>query len=406
MTADLFWQTTPPTSWPSPPRRFSISALHEAESCPRRWALRHATYGGIGEGYPSKLSLGAVRGRVIHAALERIAIALDRAHAASMSDVVTVLIALGGISAVLERELAVVTGEVGDTARGHKHLAHTMEQVRRQLPNMRLTVQSALQRALRFPAGAIVLQRALPGKESAPLESGFHTEVRLAPPDMDWVGIADVIRLTGNECEIIDYKSGEESRSHEEQLRLYALLWARDHRLNPFGRLADHLTLIYPDGVREVQPPTRHDLDQMEMELRDRVREARSGLEEAPPAARVTPENCRFCDVKHLCADYWTEAGQQCVQEATPPSIRSLQVLVLEQRSPSFGIGTIDLDAYLEAGSRVLLNHTPPPPLNAGGRARLMDVRVDRDAEGTAVVQSLPFSEVYIVDGRPGEAMV
>lgn len=397
MTTDTFWRAVPPTSWPSAPRHFSVSALREAEACPRRWALKHATYYGI-DGYPSKLSPGSLRGLVVHAALERVADALDETSAASMADVVNVLTALGGISAVLEHALAAIIGTIDDTPRGRRHLAHTVDGVRRQLPTMRLTVQFTLQRALRFPRANLPTHQPQAGKEVAPLESGFHTEVRLAPPDMDWVGIADVIRLTGNECEIIDYKSGDESPSHEEQLRVYALLWARDRRLNPSGRLADQLTLIYPNAIHEVPSPTSRELDQMEIELRQRVRAARRDIEDRPPEARVTPENCRYCDVKHLCTKYWTAAGQRRIKERTAPSIRSVQALMVDQRSPTFGIGTIDHDAYLEAGTRVLINHLPPPSLESGRRIRLMDVRVDTDADGVAVIQSLAFSEAYVVD--------
>ena len=356
-------------------------------------------YNGIGDGYPSKLSPGSLRGRVVHAALERIATALDETPAASMSDVVKVLTRVGGISALLEHELAAVTSTIDDTPRSRRHLGHTVEQVRRQLPTMRLTVQFTLQRALRFPRGELPTHRPQAGEGPLPLPNGFHTEVRLAPPDMNWVGIADVIRLTGNECEIIDYKSGDESPAHEERLRLYALLWARDRRLNPSGRLADHLTLIYPNAIQDVDPPTPGELDHMEMDLRRRVRAAQTDIECRPPDARVTPENCRYCDVKHLCATYWTDAGQRRIREPAAPSIRSLQVFVVDQRSPTFGVGTIDHDAYLEAGTRVLINHLPPPQLHSGMRIRLMDVRVDTDAEGVAVVQGLAFSEVYVVDG-------
>jgi hypothetical protein len=74
---------------------------------------------------------------------------------------------------------------------------------------------------------------------------------------------------------------------------------------------------------------------------------------------------------------------------------------MVDQRSPSFGIGTVDHDAYLEAGSRVLVNHDGPPALGSGTRVRLMDVRVEADADGIAMVQSLAFSEAYAVDRWP-----
>jgi PD-(D/E)XK nuclease superfamily len=61
-----------PIHGPEPPHRFSHSSLAELERCPRRWWLERATYT-TGQGYPSIASAAALRGTVIHAALERFA---------------------------------------------------------------------------------------------------------------------------------------------------------------------------------------------------------------------------------------------------------------------------------------------------------------------------------------------
>jgi hypothetical protein len=43
-----------PSTWPQLPRWMSFSALLEIEACPRRWALKSATYPSVwnGRGYP------------------------------------------------------------------------------------------------------------------------------------------------------------------------------------------------------------------------------------------------------------------------------------------------------------------------------------------------------------------
>jgi hypothetical protein len=63
-----------PALWPEPPAWMSHSSLKEAELCPRRWALRRASYPKIWDkpGYPDMPSLPSLIGDVTHDALEKI----------------------------------------------------------------------------------------------------------------------------------------------------------------------------------------------------------------------------------------------------------------------------------------------------------------------------------------------
>src|SRR5687767_8106201 len=96
----LAWEVKPPSSWPAPPPRMSVSTLAAIEDCPRRWALGHASYPDVwtGLGYPPSVSEGALEGNVVHTAIERIVKALVAAGCSSVSDAsfVSTLLALGG----------------------------------------------------------------------------------------------------------------------------------------------------------------------------------------------------------------------------------------------------------------------------------------------------------------------
>src|SRR5699024_4734559 len=102
------------------------------------------------------------------------------------------------------------------------------------------------------------------------------------------------------------------------QLRLYALLWHRDRDLNPEQRLANRLSLIYPDGIEEVVPPSITELAQIESELGSRALAARDSLIDSPPEARVSREGCTLCSVRQSCSSFWEPANQALLATGTP----------------------------------------------------------------------------------------
>ena len=65
---------TVPTSWPPPPENMTVTAYEEINTCPRQWALSKADYPDLwqGQGYPPKLQVHAVKGSVVHLAVETI----------------------------------------------------------------------------------------------------------------------------------------------------------------------------------------------------------------------------------------------------------------------------------------------------------------------------------------------
>ena len=103
---------------PDPPSHWSYSGLKELETCPRRFALGHASYPDLwsGSGYPQVPHPAALFGQVVHDSLERIVKALVKAGCDSSNSAraVAVLRKLGGYSAVaigaLEARMAKLQG--------------------------------------------------------------------------------------------------------------------------------------------------------------------------------------------------------------------------------------------------------------------------------------------------------
>jgi len=295
--------------WPSPPDLWSFSSLDEAEACPRRWALRRATYPKLWKkhGYPPRPSVAGLRGEIIHRALERILIALVDAGCASVKDpaAVTVLRDLGGYSGLVEGLLDEQLAALEANPRIQDALPTFRRRLRAEVPDMRMRVQEMISRAeFQATTEKTGVGSAL-AAERLPLVPGSYPEVELRSSDLGFAGRVDLLWLSDRACSIIDYKTGDPSPKHADQLRTYALLWHRDSDLNPDKTPVGSLTASYPHKDEPVAPPTTAELEVLAVRLVDRAEAATASLEERPPAARPGPDICRYCDVRQLCPEYW-----------------------------------------------------------------------------------------------------
>jgi hypothetical protein len=399
---DDFWHVVSPILWPEPPKYFSYSGLNEIETCPRRWALSNATYGTSGTRYlyPKKPGLSALAGQVIHATLDDLVTAVGAAGCQTAEDAVDVLRSQGGISSAIEQHALSVVLSLEANPRMRPRAQELARALQRQTPEMREVVQGALGQVLFAQPTRLVAGGGGATGTRGVLGHGLHTEVKLAPARLEWIGWADAIRLTLHECEIIDYKSGAPSSSHTEQLRIYALLWARDETLNPAGRLADRLTLVYPGSVETSPGPSELELQEIERGLRARAQVCSDDLRGSPPAARVSPNACRYCDVKQLCNAYWTDEGQRAICELPPPPERSVQVVVTNCRADRVWDLMIEADAYLPAGTAAVGTAGDGITLPIGGRVRLIDIRVSENEAGPPLIAIGPRSEIFVLDGQ------
>jgi hypothetical protein len=385
------------------PTAVAVQPLGPIEACPRKWALGHAQYPDVwdGRGYPDRPAIGAIAGRVAHLAIEKITQVLDDGQPPTFEAAVGHLRALGGISQVIGLCTADELVRLRRNPRSRNRCDALAVELQRRIPDLRLIVQSALNRALEpTDLQAPPQKRTAHGRTA--LGYGYHPEVELLPANLNWVGYADAIRLTESACEIIDYKTGSPSPVHEEQLRIYALLWARDLTANPQHRLATRLAVVYSASTHEAVAPNPAELAALETALKARSEAARDAVAGPVPLANVAADQCRYCDVKHLCRDYWSARGQSELADVTPPRLRSIQGVLTGTRSEAVAEMTVELDPYLATGTAVIVTRLDHHRVTLGQRVRLIDVQVIEDPDtGSSIVALSALSEIYVV--APGE---
>lgn len=406
------WLVSSPSVWPKAPHWMSFSTLSELETCPRRWALSAADYPHVWEkcGYPRRPQISALEGTVVHLALEKISHALAKhgCHSLIEERAFSALKELGGYTVIIAECIDCALRPYEGNPRATPILDGARQQLTPRAPKFRTHIQRLLSRIRLVSRDGVALDAPAHGIEGSmhQLPHGSHAEVELQVPELGWHGVADLLTLTSSFCEIRDFKTGVSKPQHEFQLRLYALLWARDRNLNPSGRLADRLVLSYDESDVEVPVPREDELRFLEDEIRRRTAVVLSDLRLDPPDARPSQESCPYCSVRQLCEEYWKwHVRQEKGGEFPEGQFADLQVKISARHGPTSWDGIVESSSTINVGLPILLRTSNVPfDLRPGQRVRILNIHVDVsmeeciENEPTQVVATMGINtEMFIV---------
>jgi CRISPR/Cas system-associated exonuclease Cas4 (RecB family) len=258
-----------------------------------------------------------------------------------------------------------------------------LEALQSHMPQLREQVQVKL-RHLHFENSFLPTRRK---QDEAPSQTlhGSHSEVELRAHALRWVGVADYVAVFENDCEIVDFKNGDPDEEHKLQILIYALLWIRDQKLNPNRRIANKLTLSYESGTVDVPAPSENELNELERKIQTRTDFVRNGFSTLPPEARPSPNNCRFCDVRHLCSEYWKPQTEQQMAELASSSsdYADLEAKIISQQGMKCWKAVVVCSQALRPGAPILL------------RTSIFDNSLDE-----ALLSGTGNDRVRILDGR------
>lgn len=332
-----------PTAWPSLPELMSFSTLLDLEACPKRWALNGAQYPDIwpGSGYPRIPNLAALRGTIVHNVISLIAegFTLRSAGENPGPRVSQVLRNLGGFTLLIGNTIEAVLRQYSNNPRALPILKKIHEQLHAEIPELRLKSQELLARINFDRYENLGISENLLSSERAryPLSSGIYSELEIKSADLGWHGFVDLLTLSSDVCEIRDFKAGKEKGEHVFQLLTYALLWLKDCALNPLRRPVTRLIISYLKNDIEIPTPGQVDYSAIEASIKERTTRALMSIKSMPPKANAGVDNCSFCQVRHLCNEYWD--AQQKNTPIFPIDKQSqfidMQAIMISQRGPS-----------------------------------------------------------------------
>jgi hypothetical protein len=412
------WYARPPKARPSEPAWMSVSTLLNIEACPRRWSLSLSEYPDIWDrtGYPPKPYLATLAGQVIHEALELITKSLDQAGCSSTHDpqFVTVLRNLGGFTRIVETKIEQLASSLSVNPRAQNTLGQVAARMRAKLPELRTRLQMLIGK-LQIQSGERTTQKSkMRLAPRMPLSVGMHAEVELRADTLRWHGFVDLINLSEEACEIIDFKTGEPNQDHEFQAHVYNLLWSLDSDLNPTGRPVDRLLLSYFDNEVEITGLDESTLGSLEDELVNRTENALNLISQEPPQARPSFHNCRFCPVRQICDDYWIAATQrkitaEMIEQSSinqQTTCADFEVTLRERQSLTTWLGDVIVGATVSPGTSVYVQFSDTnisllKVLDIGKRLRLVEANLinqtdDQNSPEWCIILNT-MSEAYLV---------
>ena len=377
-----------PATWPEAPQWMSFSTLLELEACPRRWALKSGLYPDLWEqrGYPNNPNLFALEGIILHSAIEEIVSAFSENGCKSVQDENTfaTLQTLGGYTTVLRNSMQKTLRQFENNPRVLPILETISHALEMRMPELRSRLQRQISR-IELSAGLKQIVDHLPGDQvnaRYEIPYGSNSEVEVRAPELGWRGFIDLLTVTKESCEIRDFKTGIAKEVDELQLRVYALLWARDRSINPSSRLATRLVLSYADRNAEVQPLAVQSLDELEEELRNRTAKAFGRLKDNPPEAVPNIENCSYCSVRHLCNDYWKWHNREVLNLEIPESqIVDCEIILTTRHGTSSWDGLVMKEAGSSPIPVLLRIQNDRFDLEAGQRIRALNVQLNTKSE-------------------------
>jgi RecB family exonuclease len=364
--------------------------------------LSRADYGDLweGPGYPPRPALAALSGSVVHRCLELLLTTFQAHGCKSVNDpsAVAVIRGFGGYSklvdSVITEELAALEGNPRAT-----DLKTTLElQLVKEVPHMRKRVQLAISRA-QLVADPQDSGIRLGTAKRASITPGSHAEVDLRADELRLLGRADLITVSETGCTITDYKTGVPSDHHAEQLRLYGLLWSRDREVNPDQIPIERLVVSYATHDVVIDPPSDAELETLADQIGDRIAATEEQFAHRPPPANPDPEICEFCDVRHLCDDYWMTVRSPLEDE---PAVSSggfvdCEGEVARRNGPRSWV----LKLEGESNSALLRTPTERPGFAVGDYVRLLGVAAATVQEEDIlqyVLTMTSFSESFQLD--------
>jgi hypothetical protein len=389
-----FYELKEPTNWALAPTTFSFSSLQALKSCPRRWQFINSRWGEFVR-FPERPQPAAIEGQIIHESLDMLAKEVGRIGRPPIGS--------PQFSSALERckFWDFFTLEVNDwNARLKAHPRAGPRYVLRTKPRdlanqaVRLfreqyqSVGGNDQLAV-APKEVVSLEAATPGQSilSRLRACGALSELRLQHPSLPLIGVLDLVSVDASGfTTIVDFKTGLRRTAHEEQLRLYAMLWWRVTGDRPARVVIQYLDSTWKAALDE------SDLVDAEIAVEQEIRRANEELVRQPAPARVG-EDCLWCAVRPRCDDGWAWVNRAKRPTASGPRTSiSLQVTVTSDSTATGFLATQSEGSEVaivfdEAVGRTL------PPIRANSQIRIVDAAFR--AEGKEI-QISPWTEIYL----------
>jgi RecB family exonuclease len=250
------------------PERWSYSAATSFAECPRKWYLKQVRLAEFDGPLPQPLGKSALEGTLLHELLKCFSLAPT-------------------------------------DFRPRKQLRSLVEVQRdsyQQNPRVnidrlvqRVSIDSILNNFHRFHLRVNEVSPAFVGPKDRSKSRKFGAEVYVKDPESKLFGIIDYIDQDG----LTDFKTGEKSDDHDQQVLLYGALWKAQ-----WNEVPTQLSVMYAGDQNSVEfSPSL--LDEVLSQWRKRVHSYDTSISAETIPTNPSAELCARCSLRPMCPDYW-----------------------------------------------------------------------------------------------------
>ena len=374
-------------------RIWSASTLNEVEECPKRFALRRASFPEIWSraGFPNRISAAQVKGIVVHEVVSMIMNSVQNSSELAETSVMSFLKERGGylelLKIVLEKELL----SANSNPRAELMVESIKREILSDLSELRGQVQYFVKESInKLPAASSRVEN----EEINEMASTtfqippINSEYKIVDSEFPIEGYLDLLLTNEVIDHIIDYKTSK--TIHDEywdQLSLYAWLWYRSAKNLRKGDC--RIEVISGANLSESRIIKIEDLPTIQMNVLDRIENAEQSIT-GEVAAKPSIDSCKFCAVKVLCNPYWNMNENQST-EAKWSDMRIRTIGSLGGNAWSVSILSDDTPAMLIVGDR------DDGSIEIGQELRLLNAYKNEDEETGAVIRLSQNSEIFRV---------
>ena len=374
-------------------RIWSASTLKEVEECPKRFALRRASFPEIWSrtGFPNRISTAQVKGIVVHEVVSKIMNSLQNSSELPEISVLTFLKERGGylelLKITLEKELLLASSN----PRARLMVESIKQEILSDLSELRSQVQYFVKESINK------VPRVSSSVDNVELNDISYTTFQIPPINSEYKivdsefpieGYLDLLLTNEDIDHIIDYKTSK--TIHDEywdQLSLYAWLWNRSSKNLRKGDC--RVEVISGANLSESRVIKIEDLPSIQMNVTNRIQSAEQSIT-GEIAAKPSIESCRYCSVKVLCNPYWNMNENQST-ESKWADIRIRTMGSLGGNAWSVSILSDDTPAMLVLGDR------DDGSIEIGQELRLLNAYKNEDEEAGVVIRLSQNSEIFRV---------
>lgn len=307
---------------------------------------------------------------------------------------------LGGYTTILSKVLDDLLQREADNPRFQQFKASFLKQMLAKIPRMRESLQELLRGQSWISRTLGMTPETTSGsndKQRFRLGPGTHFEVELRDKQIMWKGRADIITLSSAGCNITDLKTGSPSDHHQEQMIAYAVLWDGDRELNENHVPISDLRLCYSSGSISVSVPAQADTEKIRANLQERTARIKEEIESEIVPARPSIDNCRYCQVKLLCDEYWTSSARDETEQ-----FHDFELVLKSARGDSIWTATSIAASGLSGEEVVLKRSQSDLPFwrdfREGMRVRITDAFLTpREGDEMPLISLTTFSEALIL---------